>query len=188
MRVMTLDRACRVVVCFLATVLLLSGPRAALASSEYVLDIKGTLELVGERADRAGAGSGRVVQYWVIFQYREPGVEGPSFQDRIVQVEDKKFEVEGLLRDKVYRIFVQRVVVDPSLPGGGSREEIPLFLPDDFWRTIAVSPQAPPPSPAEIDLAVTAPDSTSHPPRSLSFQYNGKEIRLAAYAAAPGVS
>jgi len=96
--------------------------------------------------------------------------------------------VSDLRPDKVYRVVVQRVIIDPSLPGGGSREEIPLYVPADFWASVEISPKAPPPEPVKIELAVAAPGGSNEPPRSLLLQYNGKEVRLAAFTAEPGVS
>ncbi len=169
--------------CCLALLVLVGASGTAFAASEYVLDVTGTMALSGEPV-RPVTGN-RVVQYWVIFQYREPGVEGASFQDRIAQVTDGTFEVEGLLRNKVYRVIVQRVIIDSTLPGGGLRETLPLNIPVDFWKTVQVAPGAPPPAPVVVDLAIAAP--TNEPGPSLSFQYNGKEVRLAAYTADQGV-
>ena len=182
------ERTRLIVISCLAILLIAGGTRSAVAGGEYLLDIKGTVEIVGEPSPSKSAGSGREVHYWVCFQYREPGVEGPSFLDRPAQVEDGRFEVEGLQPDKVYRVFVQRVIVDPSLPGGGSREEMPLYVPSDFWKTVEVGPQAPPADPLRIELAVAGPEGSDEPPRSLSLQYHGKEVRLAAFTGGPGVS
>jgi hypothetical protein len=170
--------------CCVALRSVLGASRTAFAASEYVLDVTGTIEVTGEAA-RPASGN-RIVQYWVIFQYREPGVEGASFQDRIAQVTDGAFEVEGLLRNKVYRVIVQRVTIDASLPGGGSRENIPLNVPLDFWKSVQVGPGTPFPAPVVFDLAIVAPSSNERG-RSLSFQYNGEQVRLAAYTADEGV-
>ena len=172
--------------CCVALVLVAGAPRLSYAVGEYVLDVTGTLEITGE-TDRPDPGGERVVQYWVTFKYREAGVEGASFQDHNTQVTDGTFEVEGLLLNKVYRVIVQRVIIDPGLPGGGARENIPLYIPIDFWKTAMVAPGAPAPAPVEIELAIAAPAATDEPARALSFQYNGKEVRLAAYTADEGV-
>jgi hypothetical protein len=50
---------------------------------------------------------------------------------------------------------------------------------------VQVAPGGPTPAPVNVELAIAAP--ANEPARSLSFQYNGKEVRLAAYTAAEGV-
>lgn len=188
MRSKTAARARLILSVAFTAILFAASPPPAMAGSEYLLDIAGTVEILGEPDQKANAHPDREVHYWVFFQYRDPTVAGPSYLDRPAQVEDGHFNVEGLYPDKVYRVFIQRVIIDPSLPGGASREEIPLFVPADFWKTVEVGPQGPPVEPLKIDLAVVSPDAANESPTSLSLQYHGKEVRLAAFAAGPGVS
>ena len=179
-------------ICLLAAGMV-SGPALSLvrAAGDYEIDIKGTLQIIkpsksGEPVVLTGEPD---VTYRIIFQYRDPSSEGVSFLDRAAQVTDGQFEIQGLRGDKVYRVNVERVIFDESLPGGRKVEIVPLSIPPDlFLETPAAPDSATPPAPVEIELALAGAARTGEEGQALLFQYNGKEVRLATMTVAPPVS
>ncbi len=185
-----------VLLCLAASAMLAcAAVSAAFAASDYEVDIQGALQITDPPGSGGAApvASEPDVSYRVIFQYQEPGTaagpQGLSFLDRVAQVTDGKFEIQGLRGNKVYRVTVERVTFSPAAPGGAIRELIPLDIPPDFFLQAPVSPEGgTPPTPVEVDLALGSPSRADSLGRALSFLYNGKDVMMAALTEAPPVS
>ncbi len=158
------------------------------AARDYEIDVRGALQTYKKGMfGRTKPVDEPDVSYRIVFRYREPDSVGFSAWDRSAQIDgDGRFEIAGLRGNRVYQVYVERIAF--AAEGGGAPvvETVPLDVPPDFFLTTPVPADAPS---AAVEVAVELPlterDKVVADAPSLSFQYNGKEVRIAAIVLAP---